>query len=479
MKKENIKSKCFKEITLTILLVGIIILAYIAINLGIQKLNIRDIDVTKEQIYTVSDTSKIEVEKIESEVNIYFFGYTEEDSLVSFAKQYNKINSNIKIEVVNLNKRADLVSKYQVTEDDKAIVVEAENKQKVLTEYDMYSYDYTTYEQIDLTEQKITNAIISVTTENIPVVYFLTGNEEYSVNTHMTILKAYLENDINKVETLNLLTKGEVPEDCSCLVISSPQKDFSNYETELIINYINKGGNILWLNDPSFETVKKENCDKILATYGIEFDNEGVLMEQNSNRMIVQNPTFILPKIQTSDITRDLATDGNIVLYNSGRINFKGEEEIEKLGLQITNIITSSETSFYRKNLNISSNSVTSSDEVGEWVVASSIKKELEGGNSSTLVAFANNIFITDYNVQIGNQSTYAISIYNNKDIILNTINYLNEKEDSISIRKDMGVVTYTATEAQDTIIKLIIFILPVLIIIIGIIVWQKRRRKV
>lgn len=481
MKKiiEKIKSKWLKEMSLTILLIAIIILAYIAINIGMEKLDITDIDVTEEQIYTVSDTSKVEVEKIDKEVNIYFFGYTEESSLVSFAKQYNKINSNIKVEVVDLNQRADLVSKYQVTDEDQAIVVECGDREKILTEYDMYSYDYTTYEQIDLTEQKITNAILSVTTEDIPVLYFLTGHEEYGVDTHMTILKAYLENEINTVKSLDILTKGEVPEDCSCLIIASPQKDFTEYETELIINYINKGGNILWLNDPTFEENTKENCNKILALYGIEFDDKGVLLEQDSSRMIVQNPSFILPEIQSSDITKDVATDGNIVLYNSGRINFKEDEELDALGLDITNFVTSSETSFYRNNLNISSTSATSSDEVGEWVIASSIKKELEDGNTSTLIAFANNIFVTDYQVQIGNQTTYAIAIYNNKDIILNTVAYLNEREDSITIRKDMGVVTYTATEKQDTIIRAIIFIFPILIIVIGIIVWQKRRRRV
>ena len=204
----------------------------------------------------------------------------------------------------------------------------------------------------------------------------------------------------------------------------------------------------------------------------------GVLLEQDSDRMIVQNPSFILPEIESSDITKDVATDGNIVLYNSGRINFKSEEELETLGVEVTNIAISSETSFYRRNLNISSTSATSNDEVGKWVVASSMKKELEYGNTSTLIAFANNIFITDYQVQIGNQYSYAIAIYNNKDIVLNAIAYLNEREDSITIRKDMGVVTYTATEAQDRIIRAIIFIFPVIIILIGIIVWQKRRRK-
>ena len=73
---------------------------------------------------------------------------------------------------------------------------------------------------------------------------------------------------------------------------------------------------------------------------------------------------------------------------------------------------------------------------------------------------------------------TYAIKLYNNADMILNAVSYLNEREDSITIRKNGDQVSYTVTEQQNNIIMAIIFIIPVLIIIAGIIVWQVRRRK-
>ena len=66
----------------------------------------------------------------------------------------------------------------------------------------------------------------------------------------------------------------------------------------------------------------------------------------------------------------------------------------------------------------------------------------------------------------------------NNKDYIINTIAELTENENGISIRKDTGIVTYTVTEAQDKIIKIAITVFPILIIIIGIIVWLYRKRK-
>ena len=47
-----------------------------------------------------------------------------------------------------------------------------------------------------------------------------------------------------------------------------------------------------------------------------------------------------------------------------------------------------------------------------------------------------------------------------------------------ITIRKDTETSAYTVTQSQNIIILSIIFAIPVMIIIVGIIVWQVRRRR-
>ena len=79
----------------------------------------------------------------------------------------------------------------------------------------------------------------------------------------------------------------------------------------------------------------------------------------------------------------------------------------------------------------------------------------------------------------IGYQSIYAVNLYNNEDVVLNSISHLTEREDTITIRKTDETENYTVTEKEDTIIKTIIFVVPAIIIIIGIGVWIYRRRKV
>ena len=72
-----------------------------------------------------------------------------------------------------------------------------------------------------------------------------------------------------------------------------------------------------------------------------------------------------------------------------------------------------------------------------------------------------------------------AVELYNNKDVVLNSIAYLSDREDTIMIRKTNEVENYTVTDQEDVIIKTIIFVIPGLIIAIGIAVWVYRKRRV
>ena len=93
------------------------------------------------------------------------------------------------------------------------------------------------------------------------------------------------------------------------------------------------------------------------------------------------------------------------------------------------------------------------------------------------MVIYGENYFASDY--QLMENSQYAaIQLVYNKDLVLNSLAYLSDREEDITARKSTGTVTYTATEQQDTIVRVVIFAVPVVIILIGLIVWQKRRRK-
>ena len=77
-----IKDKWLKQTSLTILLVALIFVVFMAVNVIFRRLDFKPIDFTKEKIYSLSDESKKDVKDIEQNVNMYFFNYTEDATAV-------------------------------------------------------------------------------------------------------------------------------------------------------------------------------------------------------------------------------------------------------------------------------------------------------------------------------------------------------------------------------------------------------------
>lgn len=489
IEKENkfiqiIKKKWLIEGTTTLALVSIIIAAFICINIFVQNQDLTPIDLSQEQLYTLSDESKEKVKNINKDVNIYFVEYSEDEANVSLAKQYHNVNEKIKTEVVTAEGRPDLVQKYGIQSGSQGIIIECGEKSKVLTANDLYTYDTSTYETINIAEEKLTSSIVSVTTDKIPKLYFLEGYSSYSLSQQMNYLGVYLQNEINEVKQLNILSTGKVPDDCDTLIICTPVKDFDDIATNAIIDYINSGRNILWLNAAVTKAQDLPNVNKILAMYGVKPFQVGTILEADADKMLSQTPYIIFPNINSSTVTKSIYNTEGVILINATKIDTVGEEELTNLDVSKSVLLSTSSNSFFRKDFTIQTASKTEKDEQGEFVVGAELEKIISKANEeegksaikSKMVIFGENNFITDY--PIGNSNTPVLVLAKNKDLILNSMAYLVDREEDITARKSTGTVTYTATEEQDNLIKVVIFGVPALIIIAGIIVWVVRRRK-
>lgn len=472
---EIIKKKWIADTTRVVLLVAVLVVAYLAINILADKLNLPNLDFTEEKLYSLSDESKEKIKDIDKEVTLYFFGADENTSIIDFAKQYTSANPKITVEVVNSTDRPDLLEKYSIQDGESAIVVQAPDKSKTISIYELSNYDYTTGQTTDLTEEKVTNAIIETTSESNPKAYFLTGHGEMVDS--MTLAKQYLKNDVIDVDDLDLLT-SDFPDDCNVLIIATPTQDFTDVETDKIMAYINNGGNILWFNNVS--TTSLPNVQKVLDTYGVSIGN-GIIRETDSDRMLPGAQGFILPSLATNKITEDIS-DGYVILFNSTRLDFKSDEELENLGVTANPIIQSSDTSYYRTDQSITDSAAQDGEETGSFAIGEEMTKTI-GDKESTLVIIGDNLFVSDSQINMRSsysttQSINAINFRSNSDILLNAVSYLADRDPAVTIRKKTENVTYTATQKQDLIIRSIIFILPLVIIVFGIIVWQVRRRK-
>ena len=482
---EIIKKKWIRDSVLTAALVLILIGIFILVNLLFMNLDIAPFDFTAQKIYTLSDESKEQIANVQQNVTMYFFGYDESSTPVTLAKQYHDVNNKITIQIINTSERPDLAAQYNVTTSSQLVAVQATERYKIIDSSEMYTYDSSSGQYVDVTEQKLTNAILDVTIAQKPQIYFLTGHGEYGIDSSsaMGTLATYIENDVNDVNKLDLLT-SDMPETCDVLVIANPTSDFTDLETEKIQNYINAGGKIVWMQDPYMfingwtKSTTYPNITKILSQFGISFSS-GVVCEQSADHMVAGTPDLIIPQMTYNGIVQDLYTDGMVALLDAGKINTVSDEELEELGVTASPFLQSTDTSFYRENINSDISQKLDSDEEGPFVTAEILTKKIDDDTQSTLVAYSNALFATNYTVQISGSVGTPISIRQNKDIILNTIAYLSNREDTIRIRKDTGIVTFNAiTEQENRVVLWIIFAIPVVIILAGIIVAIVRKRK-
>lgn len=480
MKKflEKIKNKWLIKGTTTLLLVAIIIACYVLLNWGVKKINVEDLDFTEKKLYTLSTETKDKLKDLKDDITIQLINMKDYSYVTEYAEKYEKISDKVKIENVDdLSARADLMTKYNLGDTDSLVVVKTGDKETTITLNDMYTYDYSSGEGVYIVEEALTNAIVGLTLEEKPKIYILSGNTYYDPTQFLSTLTQKLKDESNEVKYLDIMTKGEIPSDCSCLIITTLNSDLMDLEKDKIIEYIKNGGKIMMLTSQNLFNKEMPNLNTVLAEYGVKM-GYGIVFEQDTDKMLYNSPELVIADVKASFMS-DMGMQLKACLLDAGKIEFEDEDKLSDLGVMYEALISTSDKAFVRTNINSSSASKTSEDsEEGSSIIGALVTKTIDEDKKSELIIYANEIFATDMPLQIMQYSDIAINFRNNEDIILNSISHLTKRTDTITIRKTGENEKYTVTEKQDKIIKTIIFAVPLIIIAIGIIVWQIRRRS-
>lgn len=476
---EIIKNKWLIKGTTTLLLVAIIIACYVLINFGVSKLNIEDIDCTEKKLYSLSDETKNKMAELEKDITIQLINMSSSSYVIEYANKYPAVSKKINVEEISdLSSRVDLQTKYNISESDSLIVVKSGEKEKTLTLNDLYTYDYSTGQQIDKTEEAITNAIVEVTLDEKPHIYILSGKAYYDTEQALSSIVSTLQDESNDVDYVDILTTGEIPSDCDCLIITTLGQDLSELERDKILDYINNGGKILMLTSQNMLDVDTPNFDQILEQYGVTL-GYGAVFEQDTSKMLQDSPNMIIEDVSASFMSK-LDMKIKMCLINAGKIEFAADDKLEELGVTYETVATTTDKAFVRTNFDTKSSSRTEQDsEEGSAIVGAYVNKKISDDKNSQLIIYSNELFASNVQVLISSQYyTYAVELYNNEDVILNSISHLTEREDTIVIRKTNESETYSVTDQEDVVIKTIIFVVPIMMIFTGIVVWIFRRRK-
>jgi len=484
-----ITNKWLLKITTTLILVAIVIACYIGLNWGAKQIKIENLDFTTKKLYSLSDATKERLKNLDEDITIQlinmkdyayydYYGNTivNGNYVTEYANKYEMISDKITIEEVHdLAARVDLQTQYNITTENAIIVVKKGEEEKVITISDLYTLDYTAEKYIDRTEEAITNKIVELTIDEKPHIYVLNSKAYNNPEQSLGIIAYRLIEESNEVNLLDIITKGAVPEDCACLIITTLKQDLSDLERDKILEYINKGGKLLVLSSKNTLKTETPNFNKILEQYGVSI-NYGIILEQDSNRTLYDTPNMILTQASSSFMNK-IDMNLRLFLVNPGKIEFADATKLEDLGVTYETIASTSRKAFVRADLSKTSKTRTDSDsEEGTCIVGAHAIKKISDEKTSQLIIYSDETFASTSQLIFGYPTVY---MYNNEDVVLNSISHLIERDDTIVIRKTDEVQTYSVTDQEDVIIKTIIFVVPVIVIMIGISIWIYRRRKV
>jgi ABC-type uncharacterized transport system involved in gliding motility auxiliary subunit len=129
-------------------------------------------------------------------------------------------------------------------------------------------------------EQDLTNALLALSATGEQKVYFVVGHGEPPIDADgapmpgteqragLAKLRATLQKEGYRTESLLLAGKKEVPRDASVVVVAGASTRIGQAEEELLRKYADAGGRLLVFVDTGVET----GLDGLLAAYGVQVD---------------------------------------------------------------------------------------------------------------------------------------------------------------------------------------------------------------
>jgi len=323
-------------------------------------------------------------------------------------------------------------------------------------------------------EQSLTNAIFKVSQDTQPTVYFTTGHGERGIDdtgdSGFSSLKDGLANLNYKLQLLDLKTVTEtLPADITALVIAGPVAPFDPKEVQKVQDYIANNGHAIILLDPGMQT----GLDALLASYGVTVRND-----------LVYDPRFGLFGRAQIPVINTFATHAVTQKLNGQSLVFPGARSLTTaaavISYTVTPLFATSDASWGETDFD-SIKSQTAKYDAGkdtQGPLTLGYAIEGQGANPARLVVIGNSAALVNANLRPVTTSTGQQVQFSNGGLFLNSLRWFTGQENLISIPNKSATpsqVTLTGDQSNFVFISSV-FLLPALILLIGAVVWWRRR---
>jgi len=287
------------------LLFTLIFLAFLFIMINyVSSRRYTRLDLTRQQLSTLSDLTRQTLQHLEEPLTVIVF-FQQGQQLYEFVrnllKDYQRFAPEMRVEYVDPDqdraRAIQLVNQFQI-EDPNVVVFQSGSRHKYVVDTELADFDlgsFTIQGQPHMKtfkgEAAFTSAILSVTQEEQPLVWFTTGHGEKSVLLEdpvgLSELKRYLEQQNVRVEEVALLESSDIPEEVRTVVIAGPIREFLELELARLEAYLETGGRLLILLDPLVES----GLEGLLQRWGILVGDD-----------VVVDPAIKLPLISPANL---------------------------------------------------------------------------------------------------------------------------------------------------------------------------------
>ncbi len=452
-----------------------LILIIIAIGAVLSHIGFRRnfrYDFTRNKMFTLSEQTIQIARNLDKDIKVTAFypkGAAEEQIVKELLLEYKRHSKKLQVSFVDPF-RDPMTVKAMNVRSPGTIVVQCESNRKDIMGTDIFElpspYAGTDARPKFKGEQIMTSAILNVTSGRKRKISFVKGHGEASIsgyaNRDVVRLNELLIRENYDVDEVNLV-EGDIPEDTSLLVIVAPQSDFLQTEIEKIRTFVKgRHGHLFIALDPLSQTSILERF--MLEEYGV-LANQDVVVDP---RGIQRQYWTVAPELTSHKALAPIKSANLIcIMFHCRSLTVEGRD-----GYNAVTYLETVENSWAKRGLKpgdeINLAFEEGKDARGPLKLAVALE-DYRTATASKILVFGDADFMGNAYLPFGG----------NKDLIINSINWMLGQEQMISIRPKVVEISEVVIDenAANRIFTFCVIVSPMLIVILGGFVFMLRRR--
>jgi ABC-type uncharacterized transport system involved in gliding motility auxiliary subunit len=443
---------------------GSVTFIYIIIILGIlvfiNFISVRRhhrFDLTKNKRFSLSEQSAGVLDNLTDKVKILAF-FKKGDSVTfqykDLLNEYAYKNKNFTYEVVDPDRNPVMARNYGIEEYGTTVVL----------------YQDKTERFTGIDEGDLTNAILKAAKKEVKKLYFLSGHGEPDIDESgdngFAGVKKALGHETYLVEKIVLAQAENVPSDAAVLIIAGPKKALFSAELEKLTEYIQKGGSVLFMIDP----MESRDIKEFVKEWDIEVGDD-IIIDQLSKLFGAGYTTPVVSQYEKHEITGKFKYATFFPLARSVKPLSGQKKGCDILALAKTSPSSWAETDYENEEVEYNQGK----DMAGPVPLAVAAEITLDKTEEEEKAAISRMVVFGDSDFA----RNQFLPLSGNRDLFLNTVNWLAGEEDLITIRPkeaEISNVSLTRSEGINLFFLSVAFY-PAVILAAGIVVWSKRRK--